>query len=346
MKFSVVITTYNRLSLLKRAIDSALDQTQPCEVVVADDCSTDGTADYVRSLGDRVIYCRNQTNQGHATTMNAGVQAATGDWIKPLDDDDYLASDCIAQIKQALEFYQNYQEQQGNLTAQAVICSGQAAQVDPDGVELSRTRAVGAGEVFYIPQADIHYGMLLEQVPFGTPIQVAFARDAFVNSGGWDSSLDANCDDIDSWIKIAQFGDAIFMNHCLGYRTVWPGAYNYRFSLEKRMETNILMKEKIYDLIHPRHRDKIPSLQSIRDYVKLHWGGVALKQGKILEALQLGATAISSSVAWKLLVNSRIKSASETTKDQIDKIVLSGDDAQKSSGENKEKEVPGNYSRL
>ena len=43
MKFSVVITTYNRLDLLKRAINSALNQTLKCEVVVADDCSSDGT---------------------------------------------------------------------------------------------------------------------------------------------------------------------------------------------------------------------------------------------------------------------------------------------------------------
>ncbi|MGL4501076.1 MAG: glycosyltransferase family 2 protein, partial [Planktothrix sp.] len=35
MKFSIVITTYNRIALLKRAIDSALKQTIPCEVVIA-----------------------------------------------------------------------------------------------------------------------------------------------------------------------------------------------------------------------------------------------------------------------------------------------------------------------
>ncbi len=48
MKFSLVITTYNRLELLKRAIACGLNQTVPCEVVVADDASTDGTEEYVR----------------------------------------------------------------------------------------------------------------------------------------------------------------------------------------------------------------------------------------------------------------------------------------------------------
>jgi glycosyltransferase involved in cell wall biosynthesis len=75
MKFSIVITTYNRLNLLKRAIDSALAQTLPCEVVVVDDCSSDSTQAYVQercealaSMGEkRLIYHRNLENIGHSS---------------------------------------------------------------------------------------------------------------------------------------------------------------------------------------------------------------------------------------------------------------------------------------
>jgi hypothetical protein len=184
---------------------------------------------------------------------------------------------------------------------QAVICSCQAAQVDADGVELSRSRQVGSAKAFYIPQEDIHYGMLLEMVPFGTPIQVAFQRNAFIQTGGWDSSLDANFDDIDSWIKIAQFGDAIFINECLGYRTIWAGAYNQKFSLQKRLDTNILIKGKIHPKINQKHQDYIPKLQDIQAYLKLHWSLVALKQGKLLSAAKLSFPASLSPAAWQLL---------------------------------------------
>lgn len=168
MKFSIVISTYNRVSLLRRAIDSALSQTVPCEVVVADDCSTDETEAYVRSLGPGIIYHRNSVNSGHAATVNAGVQAAAGDWIKFVDDDDYLAPNCIEEFVKAI-----------GLHREAVIASCQAAQVDVNEVEMSRTRQTGPGRAFSIQQEDIHYGMLLELVPFGTPIQVACQRDAF-----------------------------------------------------------------------------------------------------------------------------------------------------------------------
>lgn len=319
MKFSVVITTYNRLDLLKRAIDSALGQTMPCEVIVVDDCSSDGTQNYVQqrceslaNAGDkRLIYHRNSTNLGHSKSVNAGVELATGDWIKPLDDDDYLAPNCIEVMVNAIALH-----------PQAVICSSQAAQIDANEVELSRTRKTGPGKVFYIPQEDIHYGMLIDQVPFGTPVQVAFSRDAFLKTGGWDSSLDANFDDIDSWIKIAQFGDAVFINECLGYRTIWSGAYNQRFSLQKRLATNILIKEKIYALVNEKHRHRLPKLQPIRDYVKLHWGLVALKQGKLIYAAQIAFPTSFSPAAWQMLGEATFARKRTNQSVLIQKLVL------------------------
>ncbi|NEO28619.1 MAG: glycosyltransferase family 2 protein, partial [Kamptonema sp. SIO4C4] len=154
MNFSIVITTYNRLTLLKRAVRSACRQTFPCEVVVVDDCSTDGTQEYMQDLCSRVpqvIYHRNSENFGHSESVNQGVQIATGDWIKPLDDDDYLAIDCIEVMVDAIA-----------LRPQAVLCSAQALQVDENERPLYVTYSMGQGLVCYIPQEDIHRGMLLE----------------------------------------------------------------------------------------------------------------------------------------------------------------------------------------
>lgn len=290
LKFSIVITTYRRLSLLRRAVESALAQTVPCEVVVVDDCSNDGTEEYVRSLGDRVVYYRNPVNLGHSAAVNAGVEIAQGDWIKPVDDDDYLAPDCIQEMIRAIAQH-----------PQAAICSCQGIQVDANGQELSITRRVGSGKACYIHQEDIHYGMLLEQVPFGTPIQVAFRKDAFVKSKGWDTSL-TSCDDIDSWIKIAQYGDAIFINQPLAYRTIWPGGYDQKISLQKRRDTNILMKEKIYALVSDKHRSSLPSLQEIRVYLQLHWSIVGLKQKEVLMFLKTAYHAMFAPTAWMLVI--------------------------------------------
>ncbi|NET46668.1 glycosyltransferase family 2 protein [Okeania sp. SIO2B3] len=290
MKFSIVITTYNRLDLLKRAINSAFEQTVECEIIVVDDCSIDGTKNYVNSLGSRVIYYCTSSNQGHAATMNLGVQNAQGDWIKPLDDDDYMATNCIEEMTQAI-----------TLHPQAVILSCQAAQVDTNEVEISRTRKTGPGTAFYIPQEDIHYGMLLESVPFGTPIQVAFRRDAFLESGGWDNNF-RSCDDIDSWIRIAELGDAIFLNQCLVCRTIWKGGYDRKIPLKQRCNTNILVKEKIYTRVNKKYRNIMPDIENIRQYMNLHWGIVAVKQKQLLTAINILFPAVFSLKAWKIFL--------------------------------------------
>ena len=287
--FSIVISTFNRLSLLKRAIQSAFDQTVPCEVVVVDNASTDGTQAYVESLSERVVYVRNPSNMNHAGAVNAGVDAASGDWIKLVDDDDYLAANCMEEMAGAIA-----------LNPSAVICSCQAAQVDADEAELSRTPVTGPGEVFCIPQADVHYGMLLEVVPFGTPIQVAVRRDAFLKSGGWDLSM-TSCDDIDSWIRVAEYGDALFINKCLAYRTVWPGGYDQKIALEQRLATNMLIKERIYARIDEKHEAKLPKISTINQYLHLHWAIVALKRKQFGTTATLGFPAALSPSAWKLL---------------------------------------------
>ncbi|MEO0534579.1 MAG: glycosyltransferase family 2 protein [Cyanobacteria bacterium P01_A01_bin.123] len=310
MKFSIVITTYNRLHLLKRAIDTALNQTVPCEVVVVDNASTDGTDDYVKSLGDRVVYHRNTVNSNHSGAVNAGGDVATGDWLKLVDDDDYLAPNCIERMAAAIA-----------LRPQAVICSCQAAQVNEQGEELSRTPATGPGQIFYVPQADIHYGMLLEVVPFGTPIQVAVRRDAFLQSGGWDLTM-TSCDDIDSWIRVAQFGDALFINECLAYRTVWAGGYDQKITFQRRLDTNALIKSRIYANVSDRHRDRLPTLTDIQTYLQLHWGLVALKQQQVAAALALATPAVFSLKAWSLLSQARRLRTQQTTATPIEKITL------------------------
>jgi len=310
MKFSIVITTYNRLTFLRRAVESALAQTVPCEIVIADNASTDGTEEYVANLGDRVVYRRNATNLHHAGAVNVGIEAATGDWIKFLDDDDYLAPQCLEQLQRAIVAH-----------PKAVICSFQAAQVDETGQELSRTAAPGPGQVFYVPQAAIHYGMVLELVPFGTPVQVAAQRQALLKTGGWDLTM-TSCDDIDSWIRVAQHGDALFINQCLGYRTVWSGGYDQKINLRQRLDTNLLMKARSYERVDASYRSQLPPLGTIKNYLHLHWGLVALKQRRFATALKLALPGLASPGAWRLLRQARRLRTQVAQSTLVPKIVL------------------------
>ena len=87
---SAIITTHNRLELLKRAIQSVLSQTfTDIECIVVSDASTDGTVDYCRLLeGITFIEIRPEKSKGGNYARNVGIQASHGEYIALLDDDD------------------------------------------------------------------------------------------------------------------------------------------------------------------------------------------------------------------------------------------------------------------
>lgn len=101
---SVVIPTRNRRALLERALASALAQARiEVEVIVVDEGSDDGTAAYVRGLGDRrVSLVRNEAPRGVAAARNVGLDRARSPWIAFLDDDDLWAPEKLAAQLDAL----------------------------------------------------------------------------------------------------------------------------------------------------------------------------------------------------------------------------------------------------
>jgi hypothetical protein len=89
LKVSAVIPAYNRRAYIDRALGSILSQTVPVdEIIVVDDGSTDGTADYVEGkYGSKVRVVR-QKNSGVSGARRRGIQEARGEWIAFLDSDD------------------------------------------------------------------------------------------------------------------------------------------------------------------------------------------------------------------------------------------------------------------
>jgi hypothetical protein len=97
MRTSVVIPTYNHGRVLSRAIESALAQTVPVEVVVVDDGSTDDTAAVLKRYVGRVKTLGGRENLGVAEARNAGVEASSGEFVTFLDADDTIESIKVAQ---------------------------------------------------------------------------------------------------------------------------------------------------------------------------------------------------------------------------------------------------------
>ena len=106
-RLSVVIPTWNRAHILCEAIDSALNQHGgEVEVIVVDDCSTDGTLALVkRTFGSRVQVLQMATRGGQGNARNAGALLASGEFVGFLDSDDvWLPGKLDAELRVFAEY--------------------------------------------------------------------------------------------------------------------------------------------------------------------------------------------------------------------------------------------------
>lgn len=108
-KVSVIMPTYKRNDYIIRALESVLAQDYPnVEVVVVDDNGI-GTDDQIATEKklrkyideNRIVYIKNEKNQGGAFARNHGIEKSTGDYITFLDDDDeYLPGKISIQVQE------------------------------------------------------------------------------------------------------------------------------------------------------------------------------------------------------------------------------------------------------
>ena len=88
-KVSVIMPTYNREKIIKRAISSVIAQTyKNWELIVIDDAGKDKTYDVIKKIADeRIHYIYSESNGGAAGARNVGIKKSKGDYIAYLDSD-------------------------------------------------------------------------------------------------------------------------------------------------------------------------------------------------------------------------------------------------------------------
>jgi glycosyltransferase involved in cell wall biosynthesis len=104
---SVIVPSYNHARFLRRRIDTILSQTfQAFEVILLDDCSTDGSQDILTSYGtdSRVRINFNKNNSGSTFKQwNKGVRMARGKYVWIAESDDYADESLLERLVQILD---------------------------------------------------------------------------------------------------------------------------------------------------------------------------------------------------------------------------------------------------
>jgi len=99
---SVIIPVYNTSEYLDKCIDSVVSQTyKDLEIIVIDDCSTDGSSDKLDRWAERdkrIKVIHNEVNCGVSKSRNNGLLASSGDYIGFVDSDDWIEPDMYEQL--------------------------------------------------------------------------------------------------------------------------------------------------------------------------------------------------------------------------------------------------------
>ena len=181
-KVSVIIPTYNRVAMLKEAVDSVLAQGfEDLELIVVDDGSTDGTSEEIKNYGGRVKLIQQPQNRGVSAARNRGILQAKGKYIAFLDSDDLWVK---GKLKIQVEFLDSNPQYPLCYTDEIWIRRGK--RVNP---KLKHAKYSGWIFEKCLPLCTI------------SPSSACMRKTLFAKVGLFDEALPV-CEDYDLWLRI------------------------------------------------------------------------------------------------------------------------------------------------
>jgi len=231
-----VIPSYNGRHLLSRCLASIerhrpADPALPIEVIVSDDASTDGTAEWLEAAYPEVKLIRAQSNGGFCAAANAGIAAAGGRFIQLLNNDTEVAAGWIeAGIAP-------FGDPSAGSVAPLVRVRSEPALTDSAGDSYNlagRPTKRGHGR-----PAGLFAGRPIEEV-FGASGSSAFYRaEVLKRLGGFDPLYGSYYEDVDLAFRLRWAGyRCFFAPTCLVYHDVSASYDHGSPSLQRRMSRN------------------------------------------------------------------------------------------------------------
>jgi GT2 family glycosyltransferase len=195
---TVLLAARNGMLHLPEAIDSIRNQTfEDFDLLVVDNGSTDGSADFVKSLSDTRIQYVYHGPPGLAGALNYGLQHVRGELVARMDADDVSLP---FRLEKQVEFMRNHLEH--------VLLGSAFDMIDEDGQVTGPAMNVVHDEV-------IRWAMLFFN-PF-LHSGVMFRRDAVVCCGGYDEDFEV-AQDFDLWRRLSAKGNMHNIGEVLSHK--------------------------------------------------------------------------------------------------------------------------------
>lgn len=226
---SVILVSWNSRFDLERCFPSLMAQRYPnVEVIVVDNASPDGTADWIARLYPKIRLLRNEDNIGFAAAVNQGFAAAQGEVLVELNPDTMVDPNWLFPLVEAVA-------QPGvGLATSRVMLMQEPERVNACGNEISLTGltfCIGVGEEAerFIHHNRTNNNEATQPVPAISGAAFAMSRTCYETIGGFDADYFTYFEDTDlSWrARLAGF------EIVLAAQSVVYHDYEFRFSPQK-----------------------------------------------------------------------------------------------------------------
>ena len=200
---SVIIPNYNNEKYLNKCIDSVLAQTFPIqEVIIYDDCSTDGSKEILKEYESResrvrVIY--GEVNVGVSVARDTAIKATSTDYVCMLDADDYFFSNkkIENEMQKAQQIYKE--------TGKKVAVFSQTVDVNENGIPFSEPGLVDL-------KSNERFKIVTRLYSNYMPRDYCFPREYYDQCGGYTKGLNLY-EDWELNIKLLQYTDFVYSSH-------------------------------------------------------------------------------------------------------------------------------------
>ena len=191
-EISVIIPTYNRCDLLKRAINSVIKQTiTPKEIIIVDNGSTDQTYQMVSSLFPEISYFI-EKKRGVSAARNKGILESKSKWIAFLDSDDAWKP---TKLEKQMEYSVFNQDKY------RIIHTDETWYRNKKFLNQLKKHKKSGGNIF----------KNCLQLCCISPSSVVLKKQIFEDYGLFDENLEV-CEDYDMWIRITSKEEVGFLD--------------------------------------------------------------------------------------------------------------------------------------
>ncbi|MCG3119060.1 MAG: hypothetical protein ALAOOOJD_01388 [bacterium] len=287
---SIIIPTHNRRRLLQETVESVLAQTyRNWELLVIDDASTDETWSWLRGLQNaQVRPFRFEEHRERTQARNFGLEAAKGEFVLFLDDDDLLPAAALQAHWEALQKY-----------PVAPGTAGSFIMFDENGGR--QAIRYGWRRKLY----DLWPDLLFGHIPVSG--QSLFRTQVIKAMHGWDTDYNI-CEDHVLWLKLSQLGRIVLLPDIVLHYRLHGGQWRPR----KLWQLMTKIRKRAIKKLDAKQRAPAEKILQAREFFRAgekHYaaGETAKALQAYLQTMRLLPGVLLSPVTRRMLVSPMLK---------------------------------------